>query len=178
MEQSPSWEANSFKASQEIPRILRSSKVHYRVYKCSPPVLLSQINPIHTPHSTLKIHLNITILSTPGSSQWSLSFRFPHQNPVCTSPLPNTCYMFRASHPSWFDYPKNIWWGVEIIKFLIMYLSPFSCYLVRLRPKYSSQHPILKYPQLTFLPQCKWPRITPIHNCRPRGWTDPLVQPN
>jgi len=33
MEQSPSWEANRFSASQEIPRILWNSKVHYRSNK-------------------------------------------------------------------------------------------------------------------------------------------------
>jgi hypothetical protein len=34
MEQSPSWEANWFAASQEIPRILWNTKVHYRIHKC------------------------------------------------------------------------------------------------------------------------------------------------
>jgi hypothetical protein len=29
----------------------------------------------------------------PGSSKWSLSFRFPHQNPVYASPLPHACYV-------------------------------------------------------------------------------------
>ena len=39
MEQSPSWEANSSSASQEIPRILwNNSKVYYIQYKRRPPV--------------------------------------------------------------------------------------------------------------------------------------------
>ena len=46
MVQSPSWEANWFAASQEIPRIARNPKVHYRTHKRPPPVyVLSQSNP-------------------------------------------------------------------------------------------------------------------------------------
>jgi len=59
MQQSPSWEANRFSASQEIPHILWKPKVHYRGHKCPPPVLiLSQLDPVHTPTShILKIFL-------------------------------------------------------------------------------------------------------------------------
>jgi hypothetical protein len=48
MEQSPSWEANRSSASQEIRRILRNWKIHYRIYNTPPPVRLrSQIKPVH-----------------------------------------------------------------------------------------------------------------------------------
>ena len=95
MEQSPSWEANRFAASQEIPHILWNPKVHYCIHKCPPPVpILSQLDPVHTPTSHfLKIDLNITLPSAPGSPQRCLSLRFPHQNPVHASPLPHTSHM-------------------------------------------------------------------------------------
>jgi hypothetical protein len=59
MEQSPSWKANRFAASQEIPRILWDPKVHHCSHKCPPPFpILSQLDPLHVPTSLfVKIHL-------------------------------------------------------------------------------------------------------------------------
>ena len=93
MENSPSWQANKFSASQVIPRIVWKPKVHYRIYKCPPPVhILNQLDPVHTPTSHfLKTHLNIILSSTPGSPKWSLSFTFPHKKPVYASPIRATC---------------------------------------------------------------------------------------
>ena len=100
MAQSSSWEANRFSASQEIPHILLNPNVHYCIQNSPPPVpILSQINPFHAPLSHFfKIHFNIIFPTMPGSSKWALSLKFPHQNPVCTSPLPHLCYMPRPSH--------------------------------------------------------------------------------
>jgi hypothetical protein len=50
MQQSPSWEADWFSASQEFPRVLLNRNVHYRIHNRPSPVpILSQINPVHAP---------------------------------------------------------------------------------------------------------------------------------
>ena len=95
MVQSPSWEANWFAASQEIPRISRNPKVHYRTHKRPPPVpILGQSNPVQIPTShLLEIHPNIIHPSTPRSPQWFLPSGFPTKTLYTpfSSPIRATC---------------------------------------------------------------------------------------
>ena len=95
MVQSPSWAANWFAASQEIPHISRNPKVHYRTHMHPPTVsILGQPNPVYIPTShLLDIHPNVIHPSKPRSRQWSSSFRFPHHDPIhpLSSPIRATC---------------------------------------------------------------------------------------
>ena len=110
-EQSTSWEGNRFSVSQEIPRIVGNPKVHYRSHKCPPSVpILSQVDQSIPPTSYfLEIHFNIILPSAPGSPKWSLSLRFPHQNPVSYASL---TYVLHAPPISRCNHPNNIGWEV------------------------------------------------------------------
>jgi len=116
------------------------------------------------PHkNVLNIHPN-NLPSMHGSSKWSLSLRFPHQKSLCTLPPPIrvTCPV----HLILLDFIIRIIFGEEyrsLNSSSVIFSTPL--YLVRLMPKYSPQHPILKQPQATFLPQCERPSFTTIlHN--------------
>jgi len=100
MVQSPSLEASWFAASQEIPRISRNPKVHYRTHKFQPTVFtLGQPIPVHIPAShLLEIHPNIIHPSTPRSPQWSLSLRFPYQDLYAPLSLPIKSTVFKWYH--------------------------------------------------------------------------------
>jgi hypothetical protein len=137
----PAWEANRFSASQEIPRIYGTRSFITAFTSAPPPIpILSQIYPVHAPTShILKIHLNIILPSTPGSPKWFFPSGFPTK--ILYRPLlsPHSRYIPRPSHSSRFYHPNNIEWRLQIIQRLIMQLRPLPCYLVPLRPKYSSK---------------------------------------
>jgi hypothetical protein len=80
---------------EKHPAFLWNPKVHYRVHT-SPPLdpILSQPNPVRPIDPCLhEVHLNVILPPTRRSSQWSLSFGPPNQNPVNTSPLPHAFHM-------------------------------------------------------------------------------------
>ena len=110
MVQNPSWEANWFAASQEIPRISRNPKVHYRTHKPPPPVL-SWASPIQSiyPHPTS--WRSILILSTHlrlGLPSGLFTSGFPSKTLYTPSPHP---YAPHAQPISFFSIlsPAQYW---------------------------------------------------------------------
>ena len=73
----------------EIPAFhgTRKSITHSQVPTTCPYPELNRCSP-HTTFHILKIHFNIILPFTPGSSKWFLSLRFPHQNTVYASLSP------------------------------------------------------------------------------------------
>jgi hypothetical protein len=66
--------------------------------------ILSHIRPVHAlKFYFLKFHFNIILPPAHKSTEWSVTFKFPHQNPACTSPLSNTCHMLCPSHSFRFE---------------------------------------------------------------------------
>ena len=88
----------------------RNPKVHYRTHKRPPPVsILGQPNlvHIHTSH-LLESRPNIIHPSTLRSPQWSLSLRFPHQDPTNPPLLTHTCHIPSPSNSSRFYHSHDI----------------------------------------------------------------------
>ena len=123
MEQGPSWEASSFAAGQEIPRVLWNPKVPHRTHKRPPPVpILSQPIPVLIPYShLLKVHPNFILPSTPGSPQRSLPLGFPHQHPVHSSPFPHI---------------STVLYCADLLRFVDLYEIPWLSQW-ELKPRYS-----------------------------------------
>jgi len=151
LEQSPSWDANSHSASQEVSCFLWNQEVHYCVHKT--PTLILIVNQMHTIHSFPPYFpkgSNIIFPFIPRSSKQSLPIRFYDQNFVWIFHFSHACYIPFTSHPPWFDHQNNISWSIQAMKLQIMQSFPSSCYFLPLRSEYSPQHSVLKHPQSFF----------------------------
>jgi hypothetical protein len=108
-------------------RILWNRRVHYRVHNSPRFVLVfSQISPVHTvPFYFLKIRFSVVL---------TFPLTFPRQKRVYICILPTACHLSWPSHSFSFDHRNSVWWGVQILKLIIMQLSPTSSCFHRLRP--------------------------------------------
>ena len=60
--------------------------------------------------------------------------------------------MLLSPHSSRFDHPCSIWGQCSSLSSSLCTSPPLPCKLVRLRPKYSPQQPVLKHTRPTFPP--------------------------
>jgi hypothetical protein len=107
MKQSPFSQAYNHLASQEILRLL-----------WTPLSWARRIQSTLLPYFP-EIHSNVTVPSSPTSSETLLPFRFSDKNFVCIPHLFHACYMPRPSHSPRFYHPNVEWWSVEVMENLI-----------------------------------------------------------
>jgi hypothetical protein len=117
------------------------------------PVASLQSSQQHTvcPVHALPPYFNIILRSTSRSLKLLRSFKFPHQNSVCISLLPHTCYMPRPPGSPWCG-PITAF-GAEcksrrysLCSFLQSPVTPY------LRSKYLCRHPSSGTPSSWVLP--------------------------
>jgi len=102
MKQSPSWESNSYSHNQEISHLLWNLRFIAMFTRPS--------------HWTLSWNRYIQSTFSHSISLRSIIILSLHVFPMCA-----TC----PFHPLWSDHPNNIWWRVQIMKFLLMqFLHP------------------------------------------------------
>jgi hypothetical protein len=133
VELSPSWEAASHSATEELPNILWNPKVHYRVDKSPPLWSLSWARPIQSippqPISLRSIFISYIHLRL-GLPSGLFPSCFPTN--ILYAVLSHSCYMPCSCHP-WHDHSNYTWRSVQVMKLPIMQLPVTSCQFILLR---------------------------------------------
>jgi len=137
MDQSPSWEDIGSQLVKKFPAFYRTRRF-ITAFTSARLLSLSWANSIQYTSHFLNIHLNIILPSMSGCAKWSLSFRFPHQNPAYDSPLTHTRYMPRPSH--FLDFITWTVFGKEY-RSLSSSFCPISCpfFVAWVAPMYQSR---------------------------------------
>ena len=143
------------------------SLLHSQVPASHLPLPSSHINPVHaSPPDFLKTHFNIILPRTHRSPKFPHSSGFPTKtlytpllSPICTTCPAHLILLDLLTRTIFVEQYRSL--SSSLCSFL--YSSATSSLL---GPKYSPQHPLLKHPQPTFLPQCEGPSFTPIQNNR------------
>jgi hypothetical protein len=128
------WKALCHSASKKYPAFLWSLKVHYCFHTSPQPYpILSQLTS-SSPHRSYlhRGNFNIIIPPTPRSSQQHLDFMSPNQNCANNSPFLPAFPMSSSSHFPWYNYPNNIRWRIQGLKFITVQFSPRLVYLILL----------------------------------------------
>lgn len=141
---------NRFQAANlEISRLLYNSEFHYSVPKGTTlvPIRARGIRRVPTRPVTFG-----SILLWSSHLRIRLGFPGGFASGIPTNILYAICLCLISYTPSrsqfpWFLHPNNILWEVQIMKVLIMQISP----LLHLRSKFSHQRPILKHSQYAHL---------------------------
>jgi len=104
MDQSPAWEADRPSARQEIPCLLWSVKVHYRI------------------HKNQDWSFSIILLSVPKFHKWSLLFRFSDLN-LCVELLLKLLFSYFLSALIWFflSIASLLWYSLAFIEVSSMF---------------------------------------------------------
>ena len=129
---------------------------------------LSWASPIQSIYTHPTSWRSVLILSAHlhlGLPSGLLSSGFPTKTLYNPSPHP---YAPHAQSISFFSILSPAqYWVMSTSHLAPRYaFSPLPCYLVLPRSKHSPQHPVIKHPQLPFLPRCHRPSFTPIQNNR------------
>ena len=151
---------------KKFPVFLWNPKFHYRTHKRPPPApILGQPSPVHIPTSHfLEIHPNIIHPSKPRSPQWSLSLRFPHQDPIRPPLLTHTRHMPSPSHSRlspaqyWMrstDIILKSWIEICVKQYGTVPEARIYCYSRKFAPKYSPGHSSATMPYTRIYTYCR-----------------------